>query len=272
MKTLKVNVTKDYSIFTRSGENRVLKLKKHRKLERSMQQYGFLCSFPISVTRDAHGKLVVKDGQHRLAIAQHLNLPVYWVEETVDYDVAFINATPSPWEIRDFAEKWAAEGRRDYIQALEFTDRHGIAIGTAFAMLAGKVEFAAIGQAYKDGAFKITDREYAESVAGIYGPITAMSPMVRKTNFLAACMAVCRVDGFDSSRLLKCAERCREKLVSYSTRDAFLDMLEVVYNFNQRKLVALKMEAVKALKSRSASARSVALKSLKAAQELATAQ
>lgn len=56
-------------------------------------------------------------------------------------------------------------------------------------------------------------------------------------------MAVCRVEEFEPKRLLRNAERCREKLMPYSTREAYLVMLEEIYNFRQQKLVALKVLA-----------------------------
>jgi hypothetical protein len=46
------------------------------------------------------------------------------------------------------------------------------------------------------------------------------------------------------------AERCREKLVSYSTRDAYLDLLESVYNFGRKQLVSLKLPAIEAMRKR----------------------
>ena len=56
-------------------------------------------------------------------------------------------------------------------------------------------------------------------------------------------MAVCRVPHFDAKRFLRDANACREKLVVYSTRDGFLEMMEEIYNFRQSKLVGLKAEA-----------------------------
>lgn len=63
-------------------------------------------------------------------------------------------------------------------------------------------------------------------------------------------MSVCRVPDFDAGRLLQCAARCRERLVSYSTRDAYLGMLEEVYNFGRKQLFGLKSAAVMAMRDR----------------------
>ena len=122
----KITATKNYRLFHRSDENRALNLKKHKKLYESMRLYGFLPSFPIVCYRDAKGNLVVKDGQHRLAIAEELGLPVYYVEESIDFDVAVVNCTPKGWTLVDYAQKFAANGVSSYQEHLDFADRFGI--------------------------------------------------------------------------------------------------------------------------------------------------
>src|SRR5262245_22388251 len=98
-----IQTTRNYRLFERhEGENRPLNLKKHKKLIESMKRYGFLACFPLVCVRDPDGRLVVKDGQHRLAIAEMLALPVYWIEEAVDFDVAVINCTSKIWALKDY--------------------------------------------------------------------------------------------------------------------------------------------------------------------------
>jgi hypothetical protein len=79
-----------------------------------------------------------------------------------------------------------------------------------------------------------------------------LSGDVRNMRFMEACMAVCRLEGFDVERMLSCSSRCRERLLSYSTRDAYLDMIEEVYNFGRSKLVPLKMPAIEVMRKRNA--------------------
>lgn len=256
MASSRIQSTKNYRLFQRdSGENRVFDLQKHRKLVSSMKLYGFLKCFPIICVRNQHGHLIVKDGQHRLAIAEQLGLAVHWVEADRDFDVAVVNSAAKPWAIRDYADKYAANGKQDYRDGIEFADNHRLPIGIAFALLAGYATFNAVCEKYTSGAFKVRDRKWADSVASTYSAIVNMSPVCRSARMLEACMAACRVEDFDAARLIHGAERCRDKLVSYSTRDAYLDMLEIVYNYNRasRNLFALKMEAIKAMRARSAS-------------------
>lgn len=261
----KISITKDYRMFGRSDENRPLNVKKHRKLELSLKEYGFLPSFPVVCHRDNKGKLIVKDGQHRLAIAETLGLPVPWIEEPIDFDVAKINCAQEKWQLKDYALKYSRNGLKQYQDGIEFAEEYGLAIGVAFALLAGTTSFANIETAYVTGKFQIKDRPWADAVAFVFSRMVAISPSLRKNTFVEACMAITRVEGFDAKRLIQGAERCREKLVSFSTRDAFLDMIETVYNFGRAKLVGLKSLATMALRERNAT---VAAKNKKQSKQL----
>jgi hypothetical protein len=259
MSSTNIQVTKNYHLFLRhSGENRPLDLKKHKKLMGSMGRYGFLRSYPIVVVRDESNALVVKDGQHRLVIAEELGLPVYWVEESVDFDVAIVNSTPKPWALQDYAQKHAANGLTDYQEGMDFAGRHGLPIGTAFALLAGTVAFTNCRDDFVNGTFVVKDRQWAETVAAIYGPLVAMNKRIKNARFTEACMAACRVAGFDAKRLLANAARCREKLIAYATREEYLRMLEAVYNYGRRQLVNLKFLAIMGMRERAAAKRKAA--------------
>jgi hypothetical protein len=217
-----------------------------------MTAYGFLRGYPIICHRDDSKKLVVKDGQHRLAVAEELGLTVHYIVEDVDFDIALVNSCAKTWSLPDYAFKHAKNGKRHYEDGIAFCELHGLPIGVGFALLSGTTSFGNLAEDFRDGNFRIKDTEWAEAVAGIYTGMIAISKDLRGSRFLAACMAICRIDKFDANRLFKCAKRCRDKLVSYSTRDAYLDMLEEVYNFGHQKLVPLKMPAIQAMRDRNA--------------------
>jgi hypothetical protein len=253
MSSSKITVTKNYRLFKRSDNNRPVDVKKHRKLEASLKEYGYLKSFPIVCSRDANGDLIVKDGQHRLLIAESLGLAVAYVVESVDFDIATINCTSKVWQIRDYALTHAANGKKDYQEGIDFADEHKLPIGIAFAMLAGTISFTNVQAEFIDGTFRIKDRTWAGKVASIYTPIVNLAPSaMRNARFLDACMAVCRVKEFEAERLIHGAEKCRDKLVSYSTKDAYLTLCEELYNFKRQKLVGLKMAATMAMRERNA--------------------
>lgn len=238
-------------MFSRSADNRPSDMKKHKKLQQSMERYGYLKSFPIVVRKEGD-VYIVKDGQHRLMIAQKLGLEVWWVEEDVDFDIAAINSTAKTWVLKDYAERYAEGGLADYQEGLDFAKSHGLALGTAFALLAGTTTFSNIHDNFIDGTFQVKDRAWADAVIGIYVPLSTMSSDLKNVRFIEACMAVCRVPSFCPTRLLQGAKKCREKLVSYSTRDAYLDMIEAIYNYGRTQLVGLKSLATMAMRERNA--------------------
>lgn len=251
MATRKIQATKNYRMFKRSDENRILDLKAHKRLEQSMKKYGFLPCFPI-VCQRVGKDLIVKEGQHRLAFAEALGLTVYWVEDDSNFDIAEINCTPKGWAPKDYALKFAANGNEVYQELLDFSEEHGVTIGLAAAMLGGTVCFNNVRDAFFSGAFKIKDRAWANAVAAIYVPCVALSKSARNARFLQACMWVCRVKEFEAKRLLQNAQRCREKFVQFSTKEAYLDMLEEVYNFGRKQLFGLKAAATMAMRERNA--------------------
>lgn len=251
---MKVTATKNYRLFQRSADNRALATSKHKRLIESMKQYGFLPEFPIVVKRES-GYLIVKDGQHRLDIAETLSLPVFYTEQSCDWDVAIVNSTPQNWKPIDYAQRYASQGNKHYQEGIDFMTAHRLPIGIAFSLLAGTTTFSNTQRAFLDGSYRIKDREWADSVAAIYGPFSSASKECRNARFIEACMAICRVDGFDAQRLLQGLKRCQDKLASFSTRDAYLDMLESIYNFGRKILFPLKNEAIMAMRARDPSAK-----------------
>lgn len=247
-----IQQTKDYDKFVRSDANRVTNLKKHKKLEESMGKYGFLPYWPIVVRENGNGTFYIEDGQHRHVFARQLELPVFYVVAQDDFNIAEVNNTQKVWHPVDYAEMYAAQGLKDYAGGLEFMHTYGLAVGAAFALLAGTTTFSNIDDAFRRGEFKIKDREWANSVAGLYTQIVALSSDVKNTRFLEACMAVCRVDRFDPRRMIQGAKRCRDKLANYTTRDAYLSLCEELYSFGRKQLVPLKIEAAMAMRERNA--------------------
>lgn len=251
MASLRILSTKNYRQFERAGgENRPLDLKKHCNLIASMKKYGFIKTFPIIVTREPGGTLIIKDGQHRLAIAEMLGLTVYWVEDDVDFDVAVVNCTQKPWVVRDYALKHASSGIAAYREGLEFAESFSLPIGAAFALLAGTASFSNCQKDFINGTFRVKDRDWADAVAGIYAPLVAIAPSIKSKRFIEACMAVCRVAQFDPERLLANARKIRNKLVPYSTRDAYLTMLEEIYNYKRQHLFGLRVAAISVMRDR----------------------
>lgn len=244
--------TNNYRLFqVHDSENRSLEIKKHKRLERSMKKNGFNPNFPIVVFKDPDtGILIIKDGQHRHYFAELFGLMVYYTVSETDFDIAEINSTAKVWSIIDYAKKHAANGKKAYQEAIDFAEHHSLPIGKALAILGGTTTFGNLEPQVIDGEFKIKDKPYAEMVASVYSRLTVGRPQLKNARFLDACCAVCRVEKLDAKRLFRGADRCPDKLISYSTREAYLEMLEEIYNFRSKELVGLKLLSVMAMRAR----------------------
>lgn len=246
----------NYAMFVQSRDNREVRLngKKRSDLRQSMSQYGFMPSYPISVVRLPSGKLLIKDGQHRFAVAQELHSPIWYVvitdEQQARVDIAFLNNTQVPWNVVDYAERY--KDKPDYAELLEFARRYGLPISSCLSMLANRNPSGSrnLMNAFKDGKFKITTREQADRVARLYTEFRRMSKCVATRFFMKALFAVCLCEGMDDERLLKGATRCHERLVSYGTFEGYLQMLEDVYNFGRMVRQPLKIQAENELRKR----------------------
>lgn len=151
---------------------------------------------------------------------------------------------PFGWKVRDYAENWAKKGNHHYQAVVDFSDRHGISVSDSFALLGGTVNWSNIRETALSGQFKVKDQAWAESVAGTYMTLGAMKKSLRNSRVLSALMAVCRLKHFDRNRLLKNADRYRDKLYPAATRDGALEMLTDIYNRGQHRKVDLREEAV----------------------------
>jgi hypothetical protein len=249
-----IHETREYGRFQRhTSENRPLDLKKHGKLFESMKRYGFLRCFPIVVVRRADGKLVVKDGQHRLAIAETLGLPIYYVIEEADFDVAFVCRTQKNWQAKDYALRWAAMGNTEYQQALDFAEHYGIPVGLTFSLLAGTVSFTNCNEQFYSGTWRIRDLSYGVRVASLYQALREIShDAMGSARVIEALMMVCRVNEFDQERLLANARKASGELKTYSTKEGYLDAMEDLYNRGKVKAVGLKALAINAMRERNA--------------------
>lgn len=247
---MKATATKNYRLFQRSNENRCLNLPKHKPLLESMKKYGYIKEYPIICLRNGSNTLYVKDGQHRLAFAEELGLPVWYTVTDLDFDIAMVNNGQSPWVIRDYAEKFASNGLKAYQELIEFSDSHGLSIGVCASLLGGTVSFSNVRNVYYAGEFKIKDLDFANTVASLYAHYKSLSSAVANMRFLQACVAICRVADLDIDRMYRQGEKCRDKLVAYSNRDAYMQMLEEVYNYGRSKLCPLKMKAIESMRDR----------------------
>jgi len=184
-----------------------------------------------------------------LAVAQELGLWIYYVVCEQEADIAKLNNTQVPWRIGDYAYAFASIGMADYQEIIEFSEVHDLALTTCIRILSNRPVTEGGGgsiQRFKDGKFKITTRELADRVAGLYREIGTKNICGR--SFISALFGFCLIDGAEDERLISGAKRNPEALIKYGSRDGYLGMLEVLYNFRRpRSKAPIKIAAQNAI-------------------------
>ena len=178
-----------------------------------MEQYGFIPQFPIIVVRRHDGKLIVKDGQGRLKMAEFLDQPVFFtVADEFDFSIARINATTRLWKQQDFLEVYARRGAKHYVALQEFMAETGLPIGVCVRLLfANPFGTSIADDAFKAGVFEARDSPLARKVARIMAAVRTIKPrqpVTYSTKFIEAVIRCCLVENFDD-------ERFCEKITAY---------------------------------------------------------
>jgi hypothetical protein len=243
--------TTNYALFAKDIKNRNYAPEKHKDLFASMRLHGFLPDYPISVWKNEKGDLVVKRGQHRLAFAEQLALPVWYVINEFEIDSADLERAESvPWTHIDYAENWLHRDKPNYQELIEYSTRSGIPMALSASLLMGTVSFNNIQLQFLSGEFVVRDRAYAETVATVYIAFKTFSRAMNGVHLIKAIASAARVEGFEAQRLISNISECPGALKKYSTRDGFLEMLEEIYNFRKKSPVALKFNAIQAMRAR----------------------
>lgn len=240
-----IQETSDYSVFELVKDNRKVNLqsKECRKLAHMMRLHGWIDACPAIVQRNG-AKLVVKDGQHRLAVAKSLGIPAKYVVMDIDIDIAELNSTSRAWGIADYVHRYMAQDNEHYNTLWVFHQRYGLPLSTCAELLGGTTYKS---QILKDGDFMVTNTANARGVAELAIYLKSLNPVAAVDRLARALSACLLVEDFDKGQLIENAEKCPHFLSAATGKVGHtLDALEKVYNYGKQKRVNLKFLAEEA--------------------------
>lgn len=251
MKTPNLLQTKNYTLFGFDPCNR--SVDKITKLKASMQKYGFLAAYPLHCVQK-NGKLVVKDGQHRLATAQALGLPVFYVVLEDDHvSIPEINCAQRKWSTMDFVDSFVNAGNADYKTLKQFREETNLPISVCASLLGGENGGSANKvKEVKMGTFKIkrASLDFARKVADLADVASKHVKWSRHDLFLGALSNCCRVPEFVPATMIERMNAAPHLLVIQPNTDMFHGMLEVLYNHRSRSPLPLRFMANESARGR----------------------
>lgn len=159
-----IQKTNNYGKFKTIRGNRGINRKYLTKLAESIKDNNLLPSNPIIVNE----RMQVIDGQHRLKVAEMLGIDIYYTVVATGSlsDVQMLNTNIRQWTLGDFLESYIAIGRDDYSELKNFSENYGVSISNSMIVLTGgyyaNTTKYRLLDSFRDGDFKITQKEYAE--------------------------------------------------------------------------------------------------------------
>jgi len=246
--------TTDYGQFEFMRVNRRINPAYVKRLAGKISEHNLLHDFPIVVSKNKNGKWTVLDGQHRLAAAEMLRVPIYYVVDGENFDlqqVIRINEPTPGWKWNDFIDAYKKLGKRDYGQLREFKEESGLSYSLCISLLTGDMGQAGGGtlQKFRAGNFRIKSYDGARRVANIVNAFRQHGiDYAIHRSFIVAIAKLCTIPTFDEGRLIGKLEHWSHHLDKRSTFGQYVELLEKIYNsgVQRRHLVSLALEVKRA--------------------------
>ncbi len=226
---MNIQKTTDYKKFSLHEKNRRLNYNKIVKLGEAMKKKNLLPIFPIVVNL----KMEILDGQHRFEAAKRAKATISYIISDQKYDienVADSNNFQSHWLLSDFVNYFAKENKPDYISLQVLAKKYNIGVAT-IANLSGNRN---VFQDIKTGNFIFPDLNEMKDLlshAKTIGLEFAF-PFWNSRPFLRALRHIIKVHDYNKMRMGQKIQANRKLLVKCHEADAYIRVLEEIYNSN----------------------------------------
>jgi hypothetical protein len=251
--SVKILETNNYSLFVLSPFNR--DVKKTRWLRESLLEYGYLDAYPLDVRRIPNGKLEIRDGHHRFTVAQGLGIPVKYVESKDGATIQDLVKTIVPWNVWDTLTGHVRTGKAAYVKLYNYHKETGIPISSCISLLTGNSAASSSNhlQHFKEGTYSLGDLTQAKIVGEIIIHCQAHGvPFARNNYFVQAVSKISFAEGFDQKVMLNKIATFPEFMTKQPSKQAYVKMLDEVYNRKSQKKIPLEFQANEAARERCA--------------------
>jgi hypothetical protein len=186
-------------------------------------------------------KYEIIDGQHRFDVIQELGLPLhYFVCKGYGLDeVHILNQNSKTWNADDYLAGYCGLGYKAYIDYAKFKEKYKLGHNECMSMLNGTQSKTSIEVFYK-GDFKIKSLKEAENTIEKIMMIEPYYKGVRRRAFIFTMIALFKNPAFNFSDFLQKLKLQPTALKDCVGTDAYLMMIEDIYNYRRRDKVNLR--------------------------------
>lgn len=183
---VQIQKTTEYDKFKLFRSNRLVNQNHLKRLVRSVKAKNLMHLFPIVVNENFE----VIDGQHRLATAVELGIPVYYLVDgsVTKADIAMVNNNRKGWAAIDFVNYYEQEGLDEFKKLRYIINTYGLPVIGASRLISKSADSFYSGGSQSDhirnGKIDATDFELAKHICEIGKVLKAKSEHAQKSWFL----------------------------------------------------------------------------------------
>lgn len=226
--------TKDYENFYILEGNRDIKAGHVERLVKAIEKQNLLSANPMIVNENGD----VIDGQHRLAAAEQLGIPVFFIVVpglTVE-TVATLNSNKSNWSTADYlASHKDGSNPEPYLFVEELAAKFNLSIPQALSLLG--YQNRDIGSNFKQGLLS-NATEDAKKVANVAGALITQlleqgvaKPEVTNRKFVTALVNVVKSNEFDAAMMSIKLKKHAGKIQPCTKVEEYQKILINIYNY-----------------------------------------
>ena len=227
--------TTDYSIFRSVNGNRGLSSSHVNKLTAAIFKKNLLYLFPIIVNE----KMELIDGQHRLASAKRLEVPIFYeiLKQSGIDDVQKINTSSHGWSQSDYLISWIKRGNKEYMTLSNFMVQYKIPLGCARRLLGWTTKQSDNIETFKNGQFKVNPEGKPEQVVElIKALLMTNSGRILYTHVcLIALMNIVQNKKYNHERMLDRINVKQPRFYSSEKVIGYIRQIEDVYNYDYKR-------------------------------------
>lgn len=220
--------TTDYSIFKEFSSNREVDEKHVKQLMVAIATRNLLHVNPIVVDE----QMRVVDGQHRLAAAERLGLPIYYVTGNIDRtDISMLNSNQKNWTSMDYINFYTVEKRPAYLTLSNLIKHHPDMAISALISLShseGRRDIKSL----KNGDLEVLNAAHCEKVCEVIEILNRkfQNDFVFDSRFPLALGIAMEAEAWELDTFLKHIEAAPRSFVRCHTKEQYLEMIEEIYN------------------------------------------
>lgn len=233
-----VQMTGNYKLFKIDTRNRPIDSIHLMRLHDAIERKNLLREYPIVV----NAEMKVIDGQHRLKVAESLNIPIYYIisDRVTIEDVATTNSHTRHWRLEDYLHHFCSAGNLEYLKLRRFWEKNNfLALTTAVRLCyygTGKdgERGGNLSRLFAIGSYMANDIQFAEKVAQACLDFSKYVFFYKETVFVNAIACLMANSEYDHARMMGKMKYLSAKLVKCANIELYMVVFTDIYNYKVR--------------------------------------